>query len=69
MKPADVHLSMYIDYGVENNETAPRIKFCGHVRKSNCPQNRSKEVFEIEKVKNTVNWTYVISDRNGKNCW
>ena len=47
MKPADVHLSMYIDYGVENNEKAPRIKFCNHVRKSNCTQNRSKEVFEI----------------------
>ena len=28
--------------------------------------NWSKEVFVIEKVKNTVPWTYNISDLNGK---
>ena len=30
------------------------------------PPNWSEEVFEIKKVKNTVPWTYVINDLNGK---
>ena len=29
-------------------------------------QNWSKEVFVIKKVKNTVLWTYVVSDFNGE---
>ena len=29
-------------------------------------QNWSEEVFEIKKIKNTVPWTYVYIDYNGK---
>ena len=28
--------------------------------------NWSEEVFVVSKIKNTVSWTYVISDVNGK---
>ena len=31
-----------------------------------CTPNWSEEVFMIKKVKNTVPWTYVISDLNGE---
>ena len=30
-------------------------------------QNWSEEVFVVSKIKNTVPWTYVISDLNGEN--
>ena len=30
------------------------------------PPNWSEEVFMIEKVKNTVSWTYVINNINGE---
>ena len=31
-----------------------------------CTPNQSEEAFMIKKVKNTVPWTYVIQDVNGK---
>ena len=31
-----------------------------------CTPNQSEEAFMIKKVKNTVPWTYVIQDFNGK---
>ena len=30
------------------------------------PPNWSEEVFMIEKVKNTVSWTYVVNNINGE---
>ena len=31
-----------------------------------CTQNWSEEVFVVSKIKDTVPWTYVISDLNGE---
>ena len=58
----------------KNNKEDPKLKVGDQVRISkyknifakNCIPNWSKEVFVITKVKNTVRWTYVINDLNGK---
>ena len=74
MKLVDVKSSKYIDFGVENNEKYPKFEAGNDVRRSkyknifgkgNAP-NWSEEVFVIKKVKNTVLWTYVVEDLNGK---
>ena len=70
MKPADVNPSMYIDFNKENNEEGPKFEVGDNVRISKCKNifakgyvpNWSEETFVIKKVKNTVPWTYVISD-------
>ena len=65
MKPADVNLSMYIDFNKENNKEGPTLKVDDNVRvwkyknifaKGFVP-NWSEQVFVIKKVKNTVRWT------------
>ena len=74
MKPVNVKISTYIDFGIENNEKDPKFKVGDHVRISKYKnifaecytQNWSEEVFVIKKVKNTVSWTYVISDTKGE---
>ena len=74
MKPVNVKISTYIDFGIENNEKDPKFKVGDHVRISKYKkifaecytQNWSEEVFVIKKVKNTVSWTYVISDAKGE---
>ena len=74
MKPVDVKLSIYIDGNKENNEEGPKFKVGNHVRISKYKNifakgylpNWSEEAFVIKKVKNTVPWTYVISDFNGE---
>ena len=74
MKLIDVNPSMYIDSNKENNKESPKFKVGDHVRilkynnifaKGYVP-NWSGEVFVIKKVKNTVLWTYVISDLHGE---
>ena len=74
MKPADVKSSMYINFDKENNNESPKFKVGDNVRISKGKNiftkgyvlNRSKEIFVITKIKNTVPWTYVISDLNGE---
>ena len=52
----------------------PKFKVGDHVRTSKYKniytkgytQNWSEEIFMISKIKNTVPWTYVISDLNGE---
>ena len=52
----------------------PKFKVGDHVRMSKYKniytkgytQNWSEEIFMISKIKNTVPWTYVISDLNGE---
>ena len=52
----------------------PRFKVGDHVRISKYKNifakgyalNQLEEVFVISKTKNTVPWTYIISDSNGK---
>ena len=74
MKPTDVKSSTYIDSSKEINDKNPKFKISDNVRKSKFKNifakgyvsNCSEEVFVIKKVKNTVPWTYVISDLNGE---
>ena len=69
MKPVDVKDN--IDKEVNDD---PKFKVGDHVRISKYKNifakgytpNWSEEVFVIKKIKNTVPWTYVINDLNGK---
>ena len=74
MKPVDVKSSTYIDFNKENNKQDPKFKVGDHVRISKYKNVFAKgytsiwseEVFVIKKIKNTVTWTYVISDISGE---
>ena len=72
MKPVDVKDNTYIDVKKEINDKDPKFKIGDHVRiyknifAKGYMSNWSEEVFIIKKVKNTVPWTYVINDLNGK---
>ena len=74
MKPIDVKDNTYINTDKEINNKDPKFKVGDHVRISKYKNifangytpNWSEEVFVIEKVKNTVPWTYVINDLNGE---
>ena len=71
MKPVDVKPSMYIDFNKENNKASSNFKIGDTVRISKYKNifakgyvpNWPEEVSLIKKVKNTVLWTYVISDK------
>ena len=74
MKPFEVKSSTYINSMKEINDEDPKFKIGDIVRiskyknifaKGHVP-NCSEEVLVIEKVKNTVPWTYVLSDLKGK---
>ena len=72
MKPIDVTSDSYAEYNEDSNEKDPKFKVGDHVRISKYKNifakgytpNWSEEVFVISKIKNTVPWTYVISDLN-----
>ena len=74
MKPIDVASDSYAEYNEDSNITKPKFKVGDHVRISKCKkifangytQNWLEEVFVISKIKDTVLWTYVISDWNGE---
>ena len=74
MKPIDVRNNTYINTSKNNNYKDPKFKVVDRVRISKYKNifakgympNWSEEVFIIKKVKNTVPWTYVIDDLNGK---
>ena len=74
MKPVDVKDNVYIDFKNEVNDKDPNFKVVDYVRISKYKNifakgytpNWSEEVSVIKKVKNTVPWTYVISDLNGE---
>ena len=74
MKPIDVKDNTYINTDKEINNKEPKFKVGDCVRISKYKNiftkgympNWSEEVFVIEKVKNTVPWTYVINDLNGE---
>ena len=74
IKLVDVKSSTYIDSSKEINNKDPKFKIGDIVRilkyknifaKGYVP-NCSEDVFVITKVKNTVPWTYVISDLKGE---
>ena len=70
MKPVDVKWSTYIVSSNKVIQKDPKFKIGDTVRISKYKniftkgyvQNWSKEVSVIKKVKNTVPWTYIISD-------
>ena len=72
MKPIDVKDNTYINTSKEINNKDPKFKIGDHVRISKYKNilaveympNWSEAVFVIEKVKNTIPWTYVINDLN-----
>ena len=74
MKPIDVKDNTYINADKEVNDKDPKFKVGDHVGISKYKNifakgftpNWSEEVFMIKEVKNTVPWTYVINDLNGK---
>ena len=74
MKPKDASDDSFIEYSEETNEKDPKFKVGNNVRiskyknifaKSYTP-NWSEEVFVVNKVQNTVPWTYLINDLNGE---
>ena len=74
MKPIDVKSDSFAEYNEESNEKDPKFKVGDHVRISNYKNifakghapNWSEGIFVVKKTKNTVAWTYVISDLNGE---
>ena len=74
IKPIDVTSDSYAEYNKDSNEKDPKFNNGDHVRvwkyknifAKGYTQNWSEEVFVFSKIKDTVPWTYVISDLNGK---
>ena len=74
MKSIDVTGDSYDEYNEGFNKKDPKFKVGDHVRTSKYKNifakgyapNWSEEVFVVSKIKNTVPWTYVVSDFNGE---
>ena len=74
MKSVDVKSSKYIESSKEINNKNSKFKVGDIARISKYKnifakgytQNWSEEVFVIEKVKDTVPWTYIIRDLKGE---
>ena len=74
MKLVDVMDNTYINFKKEINDKNPTFKVGDYVRISKYKNifakgympNWSEEIFVINKIKNTVPWTYVINDLNGE---
>ena len=74
MTPIDFRDDSYAEYNENFHKKDPKFKVCDHVSISKYKNifakgfapNWSEEVFVVSKIKNTVPWTYVISDINGK---
>ena len=74
IKPVDVKWNTFINSSKEMNNKNPKFKIGDivgiskytNISAKDYTPNWSKEVFVIKKVKNTVPWTYVISDLKGE---
>ena len=74
MKPIDVKDNTYINTNKEINYKDPKFKVGDYVRISKYRNifakgympNWSEEVFVVDKIKNTVPWTYLINDLNSE---
>ena len=70
MKPIDVKSDSFAEYNEESNEKDPKFKVGDHVPISKFKNvfgkgyapNWSEERFIVKITKNTIPWTYVISD-------
>ena len=74
MKPVDAEDDSFAEYNEKSNKKDPKFRVGDHVRIPKCKNifakgytaNWSEEIFVIKRIKNTVPWTYVISDLNGE---
>ena len=74
MKPIDVKDDTYINTDKKINNKDPKFKVGDRVRISKYKNvfakgyvsNWSEEVFNVNKIKSTVPWTYEINDLNGE---
>ena len=74
MKPEDVNDDSFVQHNEETNKKSPKFKVGDNVRiskyKNIFPKGYttywSEEVFVVNKVQNTVPWTYLINDLNGE---
>ena len=74
MKPINVTDDSFVEYNEQSNKKDPKFKVGDHVRISKYKNifakgyspNWSEEDFVVNKIKNTVPWTYVINDLNGE---
>ena len=74
MKPINVTSDSYAEYSEDFNKKDPKFKVGDYVRTEKYKNmfakrytpNCSEEVFVASKIKNTVLWTYLISDLNGE---
>ena len=74
MKPIDVTGHFYVEYNEDSNKKDPKFKVGYHERISKYKNifaeryvpNWSETVFIVNEIKNTVPWTYTISDLNGE---
>ena len=74
MKPRDVTDDSLLSISEESNKKNPKFKVGDHVRISKYKNifakgytpNWSEEIFIVEKIKNTILWTYVINELNGE---
>ena len=72
--PIDVTRDSYAEYKEDSNNKNPKFKVGDHVKISKYKNifakgyapNCSEEIFIVNKIKNTVPWTYAISDLNGE---
>ena len=78
MKLIEVTSDSYDEYNEDFNKKDPKFKIGDRVTISKYKNifakgyapNWSEEVFVVNKIKNTVPWTYVVSELNGgKNYW
>ena len=73
-KPIDVTNDSYTKYSEDFNRKGPKFKVKDHVRISKHENvfakgyvpNWSEKVFIVNEIKNTISWTYTISDLNGE---
>ena len=74
IKPINVKDNTCAEYSENFNKKDPKFKIGDRVRISKYKNifakgyapNWSEEVFVVSKIKNTVPWTYIASDLNGK---
>ena len=74
MKLIDVTTDSFAEYNEDSNKKNPKLKVGDHVRISNYKNifakgyapNWSEEIFILNKIKNTVPWTYVSNDLNSE---
>ena len=74
MRPIDVRNDSYAEYNEDFNKKGSKFKVGDHVRISEYKNIFAKgyvpkwpeKVFIVNEIKNTVPWTYTISDLNGE---